>query len=142
MLSGCDNQQLDTNYYLSLTGKSENWELIGYEVMLTPNGIKVGNGKLVMINEERYDTDFFSFNTYVVTNGEEDRIHGGSVAGQTDISKQKTGSIEGEDGYSFELNDVSEIYMTVEWWDPDKNEDVEEKIILYQKPNNEDSFLN
>lgn len=121
-------------------GESEAWELIGYEIMLTSDGMKIGNGKLIMKDEVEFFTDPFSFNTYVVTNGEEDRIHGGSVAGQTDISEQTTGTIESKDGLSITLDKVSEIYMTVEWWVSD--EKVKERIDLYQKRNQEYTFLN
>lgn len=81
ILSACNNQQLETDYYLSLMGESESWELIGYEIMLTSGGMKAGNGKLIMKDENEYITDSFSFNMHAVINGVDNRIHAGSVSG-------------------------------------------------------------
>ncbi|MGM8365493.1 hypothetical protein ACLIBG_08405 [Virgibacillus sp. W0181] len=141
ILSACSSPQSKTNYYLSLTGESETWELNGYELMFTQDGKKIGNGKLNM-KEEEYFTDFFSFNTHVVKNGVDNRIHAGSVSGRTNISEQMTGTIEGEDGKPVSFEEVSNIYMIVKWWDTDKNEDVQERIDLYEKPEKEETFLN
>lgn len=48
ILFACQKQQLEMNYYLSLLGESEIWKLTGYEIMLTSDEIKIGNGKLIM----------------------------------------------------------------------------------------------
>lgn len=131
------------DYYLSLMGESGTWEVIGYEVMLTSGGMKAGKGKLIMKDENEYITDSFSFNMHAVINGVDNGIHAGSVSGRTDISEQTTGTIEGENGEtSIKLDEVSDIYMTVEWWDPDENENVQERIDIYQKPKDGETFLN
>ena len=131
LLSACSNQQSRTDYYLSLTGQSDNWELSGYEILLSSEGRKAGNGTLIMKEETEYFTDSFSFNTHAVINGVDSTIHAGSVSGRTDISEQTTGTIEGEGENSITLNDVSSVYMVIEWWDSDENENVQERIVLY-----------
>lgn len=144
LLSGCHSPEVN-HHYLSFMGESDSWKLSGYEVDISPDGLKVGNGILSMKDHDEYKTDFFSFNTYVVIDGEETRIHAGSVSGPgIDIAKEMTGAIEDEKDHNqnpLSLDDVSQIYMTVEWWDVDKKEDVKERIDLYDEQNKEESFL-
>lgn len=142
ILSACSNQQSGTDYYLLLTGQSDNWELSGYEILLTSEGRKAGNGTLIMKEENEYFTDSFSFHTHAVINGVDNTIHAGSVSGRTDISEQTTGTIEGESENSVKLDGVSSIYMVIEWWDSDENENVQERIDLYQRSNSDETFLN
>ncbi|WP_240375630.1 hypothetical protein [Bacillus piscicola] len=142
ILSACSGQPAETNYYLSLPGESDTWKLTGYEMMLTEDGEKAGNGTLEMKGKEEYVTDFFSFNTHIVVNGEDTRIHGGSVSGRTDISEETTGAIEGSGMNPISLREVDHIYMIVEWWDTEQKADAQERIHLYRKPENGETFLN
>lgn len=121
-------------------GESQTWELIDYEIMQTSDGKKAGNGKLKMKDENNYFTDSFSFHTHAVINGVDNRIHAGSVSGRSDISEQTTGTIEGEGENFISFDDIGNIYMIVEWWDSDENENVQERIDLYPKQESEDTF--
>jgi hypothetical protein len=97
MLTACNNKEAETNYYLSLSGESEHWKLDGYEIMITPEGYKAGNGILTMKDIEKHMASFFSFDTYAVVDGEENRFHGHSVSGETNIAEQTPGTVEGEE---------------------------------------------
>lgn len=148
LLSGCNsNGKSDTNhYFLSLMGESQTWRLSGYEVMITPENFKTGNGTLYMKNKNEYITDSFHFETHAVINGEDLAVHTGSVSGKVDLAKKTTGAIEGgtylnEKGNPISLNEVSDIYVIVEWKDSSKSKNVKERIDLYTKSNNEKTFL-
>ncbi|RSL29919.1 hypothetical protein D7Z54_28700 [Salibacterium salarium] len=138
LLSACNNQEVNNNYYLSLMGESEEWKLHGYEVEITQENFKMGNGTLNMKTKNEYATDYFHFHTHMVINEEDRTVHSGSVTGPgIDISEETTGTNEGtyldKDGESITFNDITDIYMIVEWWDPNKHEKMEERIDLYSK---------
>lgn len=141
ILSACQQAE-NINYYFSFMGESESWILENYEVMITEDEIKVGNGILMMKQVDQYETDSFSFSTYIVKNGEKERVHGGSVSGQADLTKQMTGAIEGTNSGTFAFEDVQHIYVIVEWWDTEKGEDVSEQINLFERTVDRPSFLN
>ena len=138
MLTACNHQSAETSYYLSLKGASESWQLLDYEIVLNPAERKIGDGRLFMTEENEYLTDSFHFSTHAVVKGVDQTIHAGSVSGQTDISEQMTGSIAGDNGNPIPLEEISNIYMLVEWWDTAKNEHVQERIELYRKQDNEE----
>ena len=140
ILSACNHQSAETSYYLSLKGASETWELLDYEIMLNSDERKIGDGKLFMAEESEYFTDSFHFSTHAVIKGVDQIIHAGSVSGQTDISEQMTGSIVGDNGTPLPLEEISNIYMMVEWWDTAKNENVQERIELYREQDNEETL--
>lgn len=140
VLSACNYQAEETTYYLSLKGASETWELTDYEINLTPEERKAGDGKLVMKDTNKYDTDSFRFNTHAVTDDADYVIHEGSVSGQIDISEQHTGSIRGANESPIPFDKISMIYMEVEWWDKARKENVQERIELYKKSEIEETF--
>lgn len=150
LLSGCsDNEKSVVNhYYLSLIGESQAWTLTGYEVMITSENFKIGNGTLSMKNTNEYFTDSFQFSTYAVIDGTNTVVHSGSVNGAgIDIAKKSTGAIEGgayinKKGEPVTLYEVSDIYMIVEWWDTGEHAYLKERINLYSKDRNEKTFLN
>ncbi|SFE75340.1 hypothetical protein [Alteribacillus iranensis] len=137
VLVGCGQVEEDFNDYLLLTGESDSWELSGYEVEITSETFKAGNGTLHMKNETDEASDFFHFETHVVMNGEDTVVHSGSVSGPgVDISEETTGAIESgayldENGEALTREDIADIYMIVEWWDPAAEENVHENIELY-----------
>lgn len=149
-LSACSKnaESVNNHYYLSLTGESQTWNVTGYEVMLTPEVFKAGNGTLTMKNTEEYVADTFHFETHAVIDGEDVTVHSGSVAGAgIDIAEETTGAIEGdayqnENGVSMTLKDISEMYLIVEWWDRGKSESEKERIELWNKDRKEETFLN
>ncbi|WP_164215539.1 hypothetical protein [Virgibacillus sp. YIM 98842] len=142
ILTACNNKEAESNYYLSLNGESEHWKLNGYEILMSPDESKAGYGTLTMKGENKHMANFFSFKVYTVVDGMENRLHSGSVSGATDIAKQTTGIIEGEGGKNLtEFPEVDKIYMTVTWNDDETDGDQEEKIVLYDKEKNSESFL-
>lgn len=150
LLSGCNgNEKLIINhYYLSLMGESETWKLTDYEVVITPENFLAGNGTLYMKNENEYIVDAFHFETHAVINGEDIVVHSGSASGAgIDIAEETTGAIEGgpyldKNKKPITLNEVSTIYMIVEWWDIGKSDSLKEKMDLYNKDRKEQTFLN
>lgn len=142
MLTACNNKETETNYYLSLSGESEHWKLDGYEIMITPEDYKAGNGILTMKNTDEHMANFLSFDTYAVVGGEEHRLHGHSVSGEADIAKQNTGKVDGEEQALKEPTKIDEIYAVIRWNDQDTDVDKEERIDLYNKSIDDDSSLN
>ncbi|MCD5322157.1 MULTISPECIES: hypothetical protein [Pontibacillus] len=149
LLSGCNETEKEVvhHYYMPLDGESEHWVLSDFEVVMTPEALKVGNGKLMMKQVEEYESSSMSFDTHLVVNGEDSIVHSGAVSGNgIDIAEESTGAIEGgpeltDEGDPIRLKDVSRIYMTVKWRDTDKKETMEERIDLYDQGLKEDSFL-
>ncbi|WP_085505796.1 hypothetical protein [Thalassobacillus devorans] len=149
LLSGCNGNEKSVinHFYLSMMGESETWNLTGYEVVITPENFKAGNGTLNMKNENEYIADSIHFKTHAVMNGEDIVVHSGSASGaEIDIANESTGAIEGgeylnEDGSPITLKEVSNIYMTVEWWDEGKSDSMKERIKLYDESYKENTFL-
>ncbi|ALC85556.1 hypothetical protein AM499_06780 [Bacillus sp. FJAT-22090] len=146
LLSGCNgNEKSVSNYYLSLMGESQTWNLTGYEVVITPESFKAGNGTLHVKNGNKSIADSFSFETHVVINDKDVVVHTGAVTSAgIDITEESTGAIEGgtylnEDGTPITLTEINNIYMIVEW--RGKSESAKERIDLYNKPNKEQTFL-
>lgn len=150
LFSGCNSNEKSVidHYYLLLIGESQTWNLNGYEIMITSDSFKVGNGTLRMKNANKYISDSFQFETHAVINGEDTVVHAGSATGAgIDISKKTTGANEGgtyfkKNGEPITLNEVSDIYMVVEWWDIGKNVNLKERLDLYSKNSKEKTFLN
>lgn len=46
ILTACQQPSNDMNYFIALSGESENWQLTGYEFMQTSDSFKAGNGML------------------------------------------------------------------------------------------------
>ena len=139
LLSACNteyiksNNKTETNYYLSLGDEGDNWEIDGYEIMMTPEGYKAGNGMLKMKDEDKQSEGFLSYDVYGSVDGEEIKFQSGSVSGDTDITEMTIGTIEGDEESLREFPKLDEIYMTITWNDEDTDGDKEEKIILYNK---------
>ncbi|MFY3792493.1 hypothetical protein ACOQFO_12540 [Ureibacillus sp. MALMAid1270] len=59
-LLGCNwNEKSANHYYLSFTGESKTWKLIDYEVVITPESLKAGNGTLQMKNKNKFIVESF-----------------------------------------------------------------------------------
>ncbi|WP_223702123.1 hypothetical protein [Sutcliffiella deserti] len=137
ILSGCIHEETNKRDHLVLNGESENWNLNGYEVEISAENFKAGNGILQMKNQNEYKSDFFQFRTYAAISNQDTLVHSGSVSGDSiNIAEKSIGTIEGgaylnEEGVQITLGDISEIYMIVEWWDTSEKENVKERIDLY-----------
>ncbi|MEN2467725.1 hypothetical protein [Ornithinibacillus sp. JPR2-1] len=148
LLSGCSGSEKLNHYYLLLAGESQTWNLSDYEVVLTPEDFKAGYGTLQMKNSNEYISDSFRFETHVVINGEDIIVHSSSFTGpEIDIAEETTGAMESgpyldENGSPITLNEISNIYMMVEWWDVDKRESMNERIDLFTKSTKEQTFFN
>lgn len=127
------DKKTETNYYISLSDESDHWKLNGYEIMMTPEGYKAGNGILKMKDEDKQSEGFLSYDVYGSVDGEEIKFQSGSVSGDTDITEMTIGTIEGDEESLREFPKLDEIYMTITWNDEDTDGDKEEKIILYNK---------
>lgn len=101
-----------------------------------------------MKNSNEYISDSFRFETHVVINGEDIIVHSSSFTGpEIDIAEETTGAMESgpyldENGSPITLNEISNIYMMVEWWDVDKRESMNERIDLFTKSTKEQTFFN
>ncbi|MGP4074803.1 hypothetical protein [Halobacillus sp. K22] len=139
LLSGCDSNDktMKNNYYLSLSGESERWEVDSYEIEIKSDTFKAGNGSLTMKNETENSTDFFNLEVYAVIDNEDRLVQAKSVKGsELDITQMTTGATEGgtfldDNGVPISLEKVSDIYMSIEW--QDKSKTMEEKIDLYNQ---------
>lgn len=127
------DKKTETNYYISLSDESDHWKLNGYEIMMTPEGYKAGNGILKMKDEAKQSEGFLSYDVYGSVDGEEIKFQSGSVSGDTDITEMTLGTIEGDEESLREFPKLDEIYMTITWNDENTDSDQEEKIILYNK---------
>lgn len=142
-VSGCkmNNESNAEGLLLTLTGESETWDLSGYEVSLSKDSFKIGHGTLFMRKQQEYLTNLFSYKTYIVMNTKKFLVHSGSRTGEAlDIQRRDIGLIESEPYYSTntdleEFEDITEIYMEVEWMDHN-NVKVKETINLYPELNN------
>ena len=118
---GC-NQQTDYSEatILELAGESDTWELNGYEIKLTAYYFEAGNGILTMKNTTDYLSNSFSYEVYARIDDEDLLIHQHHSSGApVNIALKEIGSIKGDELFIKEgtLNDVSDIYMKIEWED-------------------------
>jgi len=142
ILSACGNSDMENQNSepktkeITLMGESENWVANSYQISLTSDVLKAGNGTLDMKGSSEYKTDYFYFEVHAVINGEGTVIHAKKVTGiETDVSLVNTGTIEGDaplnkDGETIKMDDVSNIYMTIEWKDINTDKKVKERIDL------------
>lgn len=141
-LSACENTHIDRQNSelklkeVKLNGESESWTVHSYHISLTSDVLKVGNGILEMKGRSEYKTDDLSFEVHAVISGEDTVIQAKKVTGsEIDVSQINTGTIEGdaplnENGESIKMDDLSKIYMTIEWEDIAKDQIVKERIEL------------
>src|SRR5699024_734124 len=109
------DKKTETNYYISLSDGSDHWNLNGYEIMMTPEGYKAGNGRLKMKDKDKQSEGFLSYDVYGSVDGEEIKFQSGSVSEDTDITEMTIGSIEGDKESLMEFPKLDEIYMTITW---------------------------
>lgn len=140
-VSSCKQSTIDHHYFFSFTNESENWKVKNYEMVLTDETLKLGNGQIEMKDVDEYDTNFFGFSTYIVREGEEKRVHASSVSGRAELTEQEIGTIEGSNDANLQIDEIQHIYMNVTWYDKENKEDVTERINLYEKEIDRSSFL-
>ncbi|GAA0429964.1 MAG: hypothetical protein ACQEWU_13605 [Bacillota bacterium] len=136
-LIGCDVSKSNSNFYLSLMGESENWRLKNYEIELTDQTFRAGNGTLDMKGQEKYVTDTFYIEVHAVINEKDNIIQASVKNGKVDISEERTGSTKGDslvnhEGKPISLEEINNIYVVLEWWDDRKKKKVKEVIELYR----------
>ena len=142
LLIGCSSKttEMNNNYYLLLTGESNTWKVDSYELSLTPETLKAGDGTLRMKNETEYQTEYFNMEVHAVIDHKDTVIQTKAVTGShTSIAQINTGAIEGgtfynKEGKAIELANISDIYMIVEWQDTTVSKrKMTETIHLYGK---------
>ncbi len=126
---------------MSMTGDSDNWRIENYQIEITSDSFKAGNGKLFMKGTDEYKTDSFSIEAHAIMNNEDKVISqfsssaytgdGMNIAGKQDTGAIDSGAYLNEDGDPITLDDINNVYVMVEWWDQDKEKDMEERIDLY-----------
>lgn len=98
--------------------------------------LKVGNGTLDMKGSSEYKTDYFYFKVHAVINGDDTVIQAKKVTGsETDVSQMNIGTVEGDaplnkDGETIRIDDISDVYMTIEWKDMSQGKKIKERINL------------
>ncbi|WP_085994130.1 hypothetical protein [Oceanobacillus senegalensis] len=142
ILSACGNGDMENQSSeqktkeVTLMGESENWIANSYQISLTSDVLKAGNGTLDMKGSSEYKTDYFYFEVHAVINGEDTVIQAKKVTGsETDVSQVNTGTIEGDaplnkDGETIKMDDITDIYLTIEWKDINTDKKVKERIDL------------
>lgn len=141
-IAGCSNNESTDNdhYYFSLMGEGDEWVVKSYQIEISPESVKAGNGKLVMKGKSEYITDSYNIRVYAVYDDKEEVIQGDSVTGnaELDITQISTGTIESSDGKYLSPDKINNIYMKIEWRDLDSGQWLDEKIDLFNK----DRFFN
>ncbi|WP_158736053.1 hypothetical protein [Alteribacillus sp. YIM 98480] len=127
---------VEDNYYLTLMGDSSTWKINNYQLEITPEHLIAGDGELHMKDTDEFQSEFFSIDVHAVINNEDRKIQGKSVSGHVNMADMTTGKVEGgtyynDKGEPITLEDINEIYAMVEWYDPLKEKQMSEKIVLY-----------
>ncbi|MEI2356694.1 hypothetical protein [Mesobacillus zeae] len=142
LLSGCNSNEKSVidHYYLSLSGESENWEVKSYKLELSPDVFNVGNGTITMKNQTMYTTDFIDIKVHAIINNENEVIQSKKIIGDnTEINKMTIGAIEGKvefvdkNGIPITLENISDIYIEIEWQAVNEKQRMQEKIDIYNK---------
>ncbi|KHE71473.1 hypothetical protein [Halobacillus sp. BBL2006] len=136
ILTGCGEKgNIENHFHLSLNGESEHWEVENYEVKCTPHSFKAGDGKVTFKSNETMSSDYYKIDVHAVI-GEEDKVvQAKSVSGETNLEIIETGHTNGDtyvnrDGEPITFNEVSRIYMVIEWRDHEKRKMMKETIDL------------
>lgn len=137
LLSGCNQNEgsAENNYYLSLTAEGETWQVDGYEIFITPHKLKAGDGMLMLKTTPAFEVNYLGIEVHAII-GDEDRIIQTQqvTEREMDVAEVTTGAIEGElplkGGEPITLQDVSDIYMIIEWENINKDEITRERIDL------------
>jgi len=123
LATGCSQETPLLNENIKLLGEGVNWVVSGYEVKLTEENFKAGDGVVKRKGKEEYITDFVSYKTYAMINKKNELLHSASFSGSDiDVGSEVLGSIEGEtylnkDGTPIDRENISGFFMIVEWWE-------------------------
>ncbi|MYL36878.1 hypothetical protein [Halobacillus litoralis] len=121
--------------YFSLRGEGKQWVVKHYQLEFSPESIKAGNGNIVMKGRSEYSTDSYHFHVYALYGDEKKVIQSHSVNSHEDldITHIPTGTIESSDGISLPPDQIKKIYMTIEWYDMESEQWLDERIDLFNK---------
>lgn len=139
VLSGCnDNEKSTINSYLSLMGESETWKVEQYKISITSEILKAGNGILKIKDKNQYTTDFFDLEVHAVMDNDDRVIQKKTITGRENLTEVTTGTIEGgtyldKDGKAIVLENISEVYMIVDWQNMNKGKRIVERIDLFKR---------
>jgi hypothetical protein len=117
-------------------GGSETWKVEQYKISITPELLKAGNGVLTIKDKAQYKTDYLNLEVHVVIQAKQVN------ESESDITELTIGIVEDaylyKDGETIVLDNISDIYITIEWQDMNKGKKIKERIDLF---NNEDMLL-
>ncbi|MCM3629342.1 hypothetical protein M3194_18520 [Paenibacillus glycanilyticus] len=139
VLSGCYNNDKSTiNSYLSLMGESETWKVEQYKISITSEILKAGDGILKIKDKNQYTTDFFDLEVHAVMDYDDRVIQKKTITGSENLTEVTTGTIEGgtyldKDGKALVSENISEVYMIIEWQNMNKGKRVIERIDLFKR---------
>lgn len=141
-ISGCSNYESTDNYqyYFSLMGEGEKWIVKSYQIEISPESVKAGNGEITMKGNSEYTTDSYNIRVFAVYDDKEKVIQGNSITGNADldIAQLSTGTIESSDGKYLSPDKINNIYMEIEWKDLESEQWLKDRIDLFNK----DTLLN
>ena len=138
LLAGCVEYRT-TSFMFS--GENENWTLSNYKIEIKNKELHISGGQLNMNDEDEFYSNHFSYEIHMVINGEDRIIQSETVTGdEINIVEQIIGIKEGEkilnkNGDAIRPNDIHQIYMIIEWYDPNEEEILEERFYLYDRKN-------
>lgn len=124
-------------YYLKLENETKSWKLSNFEIIITPEKIKVGNGKIYYLGNlnDIEDATFFDYKLYVDNLGGKQMIQNKTIAGPPiyDAGFIETGSIESlliKNENKINIGNFKNIYAVIKWETKD-GQIFEEKMNLW-----------
>lgn len=141
LLASCNDSEkvINDHYYLTLSGESESWEVDSYKVIINPDTFSAGNGTLSMKDKNEFNSNFLDIKVHATINNQDRVVQGKSVTvtgDEQNIAQTSIGAVEGgtyfkENGEPITLEDISDLYMIIQW--QDGNKEMEERIDLYNQ---------
>lgn len=138
LISACNrNDQSEVNSYLSLMGESETWKVEQYKMSLTPETLEAGNGILKTKDKIQYN-NYFNLEVHAVIDNDDKVIQEKKITGSGNLTEVTTGTVEGgtyldKDGEAIVVDNISEVYMIIEWQDMNKGKRIKERIDLFKR---------
>jgi hypothetical protein len=127
-------------------GESENWKLESYKIEASPLKFRTYKGTLSMKNTDNFPVNYFKVETHLVIRGNQDvylferafsRSDKNLLEEEMDLTKQSTGEVifDGplilyNETEPVLLEDITEVYLNIEWQGINEENINSEKIIL------------
>ncbi|MEN0664242.1 YcxB family protein [Caldifermentibacillus hisashii] len=127
-------------------GESENWKLESYKIEASPLKFRTYKGILSMKNTDNFPANYFKVETHLVIRGNQDihlserafsRSDKNLLEEEMDLTKQSTGEVKFDgplilynETKPVLLEDITEVYLNIEWQGMNEENINSEKIIL------------